>query len=122
MSMAAYKWAKTWELSSPQKFVLLMIADHYNEKDKRAWPSIETLASETGLDPRTVSRALRELETQGLIQTESWFRTGSNKRMSNRYCLPFHDSSKPCLGTVKREPSPVLKPVDNFRRFDLQDA
>ena len=117
MSMGAYKWAKTnfsGELTSPQHFVLLMIADHFNETEQRAWPSIQTLAIETSLNPTSVTRALRVLESKSLIETEAWFRLPSNKRMSNRYCLPFYRDDIPNRRVVKtRDERP--RPVDKSR-------
>lgn len=94
MSMGAYRWAKSWNegLTSPQMFVLIMLADHYNETAKRAWPAIDTLARMTRLSPATVKRALRDLKSMGLIEVEYWFDNSTGRQKSNRYCLPFYDS------------------------------
>jgi hypothetical protein len=92
--MGAFKWAKTWgrdELTASQKFVLVMIADHFNDAQKRAWPSISTLARETCMSVSTVTRCLRHLERLQLIQTETWVKSGTEMRMHNRYCLPLYD-------------------------------
>lgn len=94
MSFEAFKWAKSWrsELSSPQMFVLLMIADHYSDKKHRAWPSMATLGDETCLNRVTVSRAVTALAERGLIEVEPWVNAKTGKQMSHRYCLPLYDS------------------------------
>ena len=105
MSIEAFKWAKTWQVgSAPAKAVLLMIADHYNDADRRAWPSIQTLARETETSESTVRRAVRRLEQLGLIEVESWYRhndRGTVDQMSNRYYLPMYDA-KSCKGEEAR--------------------
>jgi len=108
LSIEAFRWAKTWgELTSAQKFVLLMIADHYNDRWRRSWPSIATLARETSLGESTVKRSIRALREMGLIEVETWFDASTGKNMSNRYCLPLYDdrsvaSTKPRAGTYNR--------------------
>jgi biotin operon repressor len=92
MSFEAFKWAKSWDgLSSTRKFVLLMLADHYNEDVHRAWPSMQTLANETGMSRRSVVNCVATLEEMGLIEVEQWVDATTGKQMSNRYCLPWHD-------------------------------
>lgn len=94
MSIGAFIWAKTWttELTSSQKLVLLMIADRYNDPQKRAWPSVATLAVDCSLSTRQVKRCTKVLEQMGLIEIEPWFNASRNERTSNRYYLPMHDS------------------------------
>jgi hypothetical protein len=102
--MGAFRWAKTWgsdELTSTQKFILVMIADHYNDGEKRAWPSISTLAAETCMSVSTVTRGLRHLERLQLIQTETWVKAGTEMRMHNRYCLPLYDPESITRGKVE---------------------
>ncbi|WP_298169324.1 helix-turn-helix domain-containing protein [Novosphingobium sp.] len=61
-----------WELdiASAQKLVLLELADRVRDdrRDDMAWPSLPTLARRTGLNRRTVIRALEALEGAGLVQ------------------------------------------------------
>lgn len=93
MSMDAYRWALTWDgLKSPEKFVLVMIADHYNDRVHRAWPSIERLAKETALHRTTVMRAIKTLEQLGLVEVEPWVKADYGGALNNRYCLPMYDS------------------------------
>jgi hypothetical protein len=47
--------------------VALRLLDHYNCRTGRCNPSVETLAEATGLDSRTVSRAVGRLEALGLF-------------------------------------------------------
>lgn len=104
MSMDAYRWALTWsDLKSPEKFVLVMIADHYNDKAHRAWPSIELLAKETCLHRSTVMRAIRTLEDAGLVLVEPWVRANSGGALTNRYCLPLYDDK-----SVRAQRLPVV--------------
>ncbi|QYF98108.1 helix-turn-helix domain-containing protein [Microbacterium sp. PAMC21962] len=92
MSMDAYRWALTWNgLTSPEKFVLVMIADHYNDRVHRSWPSIERLANETALHRTTVMRAIKKLEGHGLVEVEPWTKADAGGALNNRYCLPMYD-------------------------------
>lgn len=92
MSMGAYRWALGWDgLKSSEKFVLVMIADHYNESVHRSWPSIERLAQETALHRTSVMRAIKNLELHEVIEVEPWKRAESGHALTNRYCLPMYD-------------------------------
>lgn len=61
-----------WELdiASAQKLVLLELADRVRDDrgNSLAWPSLPTLARRTGLNRRTVIRALEALERAGLVR------------------------------------------------------
>lgn len=51
--------------------VLAVIADKATEReDKRAWMRQKEIAAAAGVDPRTVRRALQQLRTLGLIETD----------------------------------------------------
>lgn len=94
--MRAYRRAKAWildnpSMSPPQAFVLLMIADHYNDTARRAWPAIETLTKETRLSRATVKRSLSDLRDMGVVLPETWIDEKSGRRLPNRYCLPLFD-------------------------------
>jgi Helix-turn-helix domain len=52
--------ARHWDVSPTARHVGMVIASHAN-KWGRAWPSLETIAAETGRDRRTVIRAVQEL-------------------------------------------------------------
>jgi biotin operon repressor len=67
------------DLSSHARFTSIMIASHYNFKDnKPAWPSIETLAKETGLSKSSVKRAIKELKEAGFLEVKRVY-DGSNR-------------------------------------------
>ena len=71
MSTDAMRWAFMQHgMSSPQKFVLVALADRANENHE-CWPSIDRISLDTELGPRTVQRALCELEKMQLICTKS---------------------------------------------------
>lgn len=74
MSMEALRWARMPRpgLGGPAAAVLRDLADRANETSV-CWPSIATIAAETGLSERTVQRAVRKLESGRLIVTK---RTG----------------------------------------------
>lgn len=92
MSIKAFRWAKDQRgLPSSEKFVLIMIADHYNDEWHRAWPSHATLGEETGLSVPTVKRAIRALASRGLLQVEAWQLNEGGGWLSNRYLLPQFD-------------------------------
>ena len=53
---------KMTDLSSSAKAVLIIVCQHANDDGSSAYPSVATMAQETGLSRSTVKRALRELE------------------------------------------------------------
>jgi DNA-binding transcriptional ArsR family regulator len=59
------------ELSDAQVRVAVALADHMNGAGSPAWPSVERLAKLTHRSPRSVQRALRELEEAGWIEATS---------------------------------------------------
>ena len=90
MSIHALAWALSTETGSPtRKAVLLALADRYNEDEKAAWPSIGWIARVTELSPRTVKRAVQELEEAGLLQFVGWS-AGRLDRRTKRYRLLIH--------------------------------
>jgi hypothetical protein len=59
--------ARDWpDLNPPGRLVGMVVASHAN-RDGRAWPSLDTVAAETGHHRRTVIRAVVELEKRGLF-------------------------------------------------------
>jgi len=49
------------------KFIMVVLADHYNDSTGTCWPSIDTITEITGCSRRTVIRKLKMLEEAGLI-------------------------------------------------------
>jgi DNA-binding transcriptional MocR family regulator len=74
--MSALKWARQQRLGGPASAVLRDLADRANESGV-CWPSIATIAADTGYDRRTIQRALRTLEHERLIESK---RTGRGSR------------------------------------------
>ena len=67
MSLDATVWAWSQQVkSSSAKLVLLALADRAGS-DFTAWPSIETISSETELDRKTVISAIQKLTVLGLV-------------------------------------------------------
>ena len=98
MSFAATRWA--WSQAtgrSSSKLVLLALADRADDAGL-AYPSIATLATDTGLDRKTVMPALAHLESLGLIACARAAGTGSRYQL-NLALAP----------TLNREPQPVPK-------------
>lgn len=80
MSLVASRWAWTVKgLRSLHKLVLLALADRADQ-DGRAWPSYASLIEDTGIDRKTISRALAELRKRGLIQ-DTGERKGDTKQV-----------------------------------------
>lgn len=94
------------------KLVLLCLADHANEKQALAWPSVETVAGRTGLDERTVRAALRKLVRLGLIEVAD---PSSRHRTTTYRLLLSRAGSRPSFDAMKGGDSPVPvgdSPVD----------
>lgn len=87
MSVEASAWA--WKQSVPPypKFVLLALADWYNELESCAWPSHAKLSEKVGISRRSVQRSLQWLKDNQLVVPEARFK--NNKQISNRYRLPI---------------------------------
>jgi DNA-binding transcriptional ArsR family regulator len=95
MSNKALIWAKEAGmlnreiLSASEIFTLWMIGDHYNEEQRRAFPSYARLCRYSGMSRSTIMRAVRALADCGLIEVEPWF--SENRQQQNRYYLPYYD-------------------------------
>ena len=70
MSVQAMTWALAQRVvtEASARHVLLCLANYAGPKGEGAFPSVATLAEDTGLSTRTVQNKLRELETQKVIQ------------------------------------------------------
>ena len=70
MSILARDWAYSQALAAPAKPVLVALAEHVSGEGRECWPSVSRLARMTGYAERTVRRALRALESAGLVRVE----------------------------------------------------
>lgn len=85
-------------LSYGEKFVLWIIADRYNEKEKCAFPGRKSIAEDTNMSVRTVSRHIQTLkkwkfQPNGLplLVVQTRYVSGSEKNYTNKYFLPAYD-------------------------------
>lgn len=99
MSNEAVNWVRGLKgCSSGEKFVLWVIADRYNEGEKCAFPGRKSIAQDTGMSVRTVSRHIQNLRLKrvapsGLpvLVVQERFVAGSEQNYTNRYFLPAFD-------------------------------
>jgi hypothetical protein len=68
--------------ASSTKFVLYRLADYQRDKPY-CWPSIKTLASDCELNPKTVSRSVKELKAAGVLDVKR------QMNRSNHYAVDF---------------------------------
>jgi hypothetical protein len=86
MSFKAMTWAVNHELPAMQKIVLMVMANRFNEKSNTCWPSLESIAKESGMDKRSVIRQIGKLENIGLIRVVKT-RGNNGMNVANRYLL-----------------------------------
>ncbi len=73
------------ELPHRAKLVYLYLHDR-QDKEKKTWPGLNTIAKDLSLSRSTVKRAVKDLERAGLIRKEPHFRDNGSAT-SNRYYL-----------------------------------
>ena len=73
------------ELPHRAKLVYIYLYDR-QDKEKKAWPGIKTIASDLSLSRSTVKRAIKDLENAGMIRKEAHYRENGSAN-SNRYYL-----------------------------------
>lgn len=66
--------------------VYVCIVRHFNQKVGAAWPSMATIASETGMSRRRVITAVKQLEKLGLLRVEPRYHESGGKT-SHHYML-----------------------------------
>jgi DNA-binding transcriptional regulator YhcF (GntR family) len=111
MSLKALNWALEVRAGNgTNKLVLMILADRYNEEFECAWPAVQWIADRAELSRRTVQRALRDLELQGLIIHDGWIGKFAD-RQSKRYILPIQNGASHC--------HPM---TSTTRRGDIYDA
>jgi Helix-turn-helix domain len=101
MSWKAAGWVKCLrcfpdggKMDPREKFLLLIVADYYNEEKGYAWASASRLAADTLSSERWVRYTLKKLADVGLIgilapKTKGYFVEGKWISESNRYTLPL---------------------------------
>lgn len=93
------------ELRSALKLVLLVIAHHTNDYSGIAWPGLARLSRFTGLDRRSIQRAVKELETLGLMRV----RRGTGNT-SSVYTLTLPGEDEIDITDEKHLPPEALAP------------
>lgn len=68
-------------LTTPEKLVLFLLADYYNDDRGCAWPSVATLATESLLSERQCYRVLAALEDRKLIAREHRYKDSNEYRI-----------------------------------------
>lgn len=83
MSFQAMAWAVDQTLPTREKFVLMILANYASNDTWDCYPSLTTLASNTGMSRDTVMRAIKQLETMGAVSTIR--RTSDGVNLPNIY-------------------------------------
>ena len=95
MSVNAMK--KVFELSSlrgTERLILVVIAWHIDDKKGYAWPSVETIAAESGLTKSGAVRAIYRCENSGELEVD---RTAGGSKNTNKYTIPYALTVAPTL-------------------------
>ena len=99
MSNEAVNWVRDLTgCSTGEKFVLWVIADRYREDEKCAFPGRKSIAKDTGMSVRTVSRHIQSLRQKSykpnglpVLVVQTRFVTHTEKNFTNKYFLPAYD-------------------------------
>lgn len=83
MSFQAMAWAVDQMLPTREKFVLIILANYASNDTWDCYPSLTTIASNTGMSRDTVMRAIKQLETMGAVSTIR--RTSDGVNLPNIY-------------------------------------
>ena len=90
MSLEAMEWASKYPgLDRGERTILKELANRYNAKERKAWPSMQRLAKDTGYSRSSVCRILKTLEKKGLIIRVRAIDEYHGGLTSNRYFLPL---------------------------------
>ena len=81
-------WKMTENITSSEKFVLLVLANRVNQETGQCFPSLNTIARETCLTQRGVQKIIKSLEQKNLITVER-SKQANGKNAPNQYALNF---------------------------------
>ena len=87
------------ELGHRAKIVYIYLRDR-SDASGVCWPGIKTIARELGLSPRTVQRALGDLEHAGLVEKHQRHRKNGSLT-SNLYRLKAKDEQETSQSSAK---------------------
>lgn len=88
MSFQAMAWAIKQKAPTKSKFLLLVLANYADDRGV-AWPSLVTLAADTGISRSVLIECLKRLQELGLLKKEKRYR--GNLKTSNIYRLKVPD-------------------------------
>lgn len=104
------------ELTSAQKFVLLVMANFANDEGENVFPSHDTIAKKTSLTRRGVVKLVQELTELGYVKLE-----GKRGNRQNIYSLNVEKITQMCTPFTGRcEPSshnPLIEPLDSNKEI-----
>jgi len=106
-------------LRGPGRAILMVLADHADEKGV-CWPSIATIARETGFCETTVKKYLRKLrDADGFVR---WQQRCDSKgdQSSNRYYLTLHTPSPDASPWDARRPGGGRETTEGGARGDYE--
>ena len=88
MSFQAMTWAVKQPVDPREKLILIILANYADPKGV-CWPSMATLAKDTGYCRRTILRSIHAMQKDGLLS----FQNTKNGRLksSNRYKLAMSE-------------------------------
>jgi DNA-binding transcriptional ArsR family regulator len=106
---------EVWKLDLPatETLVLLAIADHANDPDGLAWPSVWTVACKARLSERQAQRVLRKLRDAGLLEVVERGGKSGLQRDTTVYRLRLD------RGTRFDQQPPLRRPSRQGRRRQL---
>lgn len=79
-------------LSSTARLVALTLSLHMNERGASCFPSVATLAKETGLSDRSVQKSIALLEADGWLEVKQGGSPRGGRRAANTYRAAFPES------------------------------
>ena len=113
MNLNNYNFAATgWALdqlpalgTASEKLVLINLAGRHNDDENCAWPGIDRIAADVGIEPRSVKRALKSLGASGILRIQ----TRDKLKLPSLYFLnfDFHFEGVDDKKSLKAEKMPV---------------
>lgn len=125
MSASATFWAWKQQVTSTQKLALLALANCHNDATGQCNPSVAYIAASTGLNRKTVLKALAEIESSGLIVADKGNGFGNSYTLntSPKNGTGTEIGTSPKIGTgtspkIGTEPVPKLghEPKRNLKK------
>lgn len=94
MSIQAVAWALDQDIGDPAaKLVLISLANAYNQKEGRCFPTRKQIAANASISERSVVRKLQQLEAAGWIAVAPSYDETTRRQQANEYLLLGFGSS-----------------------------